>query len=104
MTGSEDPKTLSAPNRHHNAARERAPAVRSSQVLFEPKWDGFRALEYMEQDQCGLVSHKGHGYKAWVRHRCQVGGGSRTSWLKVRNPDYAQCERCAVIVESTCDK
>ena len=37
--------------------------------------DGFRALAYIEQGQRGLVSRKGHVYKAWMRHRYQVDDG-----------------------------
>jgi bifunctional non-homologous end joining protein LigD len=33
--------------------------------LFEPKWDGFRALAYVNGHQCELVSRRGHLYKAW---------------------------------------
>ena len=33
--------------------------------LFEPKWDGFRALAYIEDGECQLVSRKGHSYRAW---------------------------------------
>jgi len=31
--------------------------------LFEPKWDGFRALAYIEHGECRLVSRKGYAYK-----------------------------------------
>jgi bifunctional non-homologous end joining protein LigD len=33
--------------------------------LFEPKWDGFRALAYLEGDGAHLVSRWGHTYKSW---------------------------------------
>jgi bifunctional non-homologous end joining protein LigD len=32
---------------------------------FEPKWDGFRALAYIDGRQCRLVSRRGHVYSAW---------------------------------------
>ena len=47
--------------------------------LFEPKWDGFRALAYIEHGECRLVSRKGYAYKLgrdWQRNyqrRCAVG-------------------------------
>ncbi len=31
--------------------------------LFEVKFDGFRALAYVEDGHCELVSRKGHTYK-----------------------------------------
>ena len=31
--------------------------------LFEVKFDGFRALAYVEDGRCELVSRKGHTYK-----------------------------------------
>ena len=33
--------------------------------LFEPKWDGFRALAYIDGHECRLVSRRGHIYKSW---------------------------------------
>ena len=33
--------------------------------LFEPKWDGFRSLAYIDGHQCRLVSRRGHVYKSW---------------------------------------
>ena len=39
----------------------------------------------------------------WMRHRYQVGGGSRTSWLKVRNPDYSQWEPRSELFEARRD-
>ena len=33
--------------------------------VFEPKWDGFRALAYIEGHRCRLVSRKGYVYKSW---------------------------------------
>jgi bifunctional non-homologous end joining protein LigD len=32
---------------------------------FEPKWDGFRALAYIDSHHCRLVSRKGNTYKSW---------------------------------------
>jgi bifunctional non-homologous end joining protein LigD len=34
--------------------------------IFEPKLDGFRALVYIEDDVCRLVSRRGHVYKAFA--------------------------------------
>lgn len=61
-------------------------------MLFEPKWDGFRALAYIEQGQRGLVSRKGHVYKAWMRHRYQVDDGQSHVVVEGQNPDYSQWE------------
>jgi bifunctional non-homologous end joining protein LigD len=33
--------------------------------LFELKWDGFRAVAYIEKGQCRLVSRKGNTFKSW---------------------------------------
>jgi bifunctional non-homologous end joining protein LigD len=33
--------------------------------IFEPKWDGFRALAYIEKGHCKLVSRRGHVFKSW---------------------------------------
>jgi len=33
--------------------------------LYELKWDGFRALAYVDGHHCRLVSRRGHVYKAW---------------------------------------
>jgi bifunctional non-homologous end joining protein LigD len=33
--------------------------------IFEPKWDGFRALAYIDGHRCRLRSRKGHVYKSW---------------------------------------
>src|SRR5690242_13219117 len=33
--------------------------------LFEPKWDGFRALAYIDGHECRLVSRRGNVYKSW---------------------------------------
>jgi bifunctional non-homologous end joining protein LigD len=33
--------------------------------FFEPKWDGFRALAYIEGHHCRLVSRQGHVYRSW---------------------------------------
>jgi len=33
--------------------------------IFEPKWDGFRALAFIERRRCALVSRRGYAYKAW---------------------------------------
>ena len=33
--------------------------------FFEIKWDGFRALAYIDGHQCRLVSRRGHVYKSW---------------------------------------
>jgi ATP-dependent DNA ligase len=91
--------------------------------LFEPTSDGFRALEYVDRDDCRLVSWRGHVYASGL-HLCEelahamrchtlenrkrllacghdlegivakwLGGtcrtDARTSWLKIRNPEYA---------------
>ena len=34
---------------------------------FEPKWDGFRALAYIDGHHCRLVSRRGHVYQSWPR-------------------------------------
>lgn len=36
-----------------------------SDWLFELKWDGFRALAYIEKGECSLVSRKGNSFKSW---------------------------------------
>jgi len=33
--------------------------------LFEPKWDGFRALAYIDGHTCRLVSRRNNAYKSW---------------------------------------
>jgi len=33
--------------------------------LFEPKWDGFRALAYVDGHHCRMVSRRGNVYKSW---------------------------------------
>ena len=33
--------------------------------LFEPKWDGFRALAYIDGHRCRLVSRRGNVFKSW---------------------------------------
>jgi bifunctional non-homologous end joining protein LigD len=33
--------------------------------VFEPKWDGFRALAYIDGHQCRLVSRRGNIFKSW---------------------------------------
>lgn len=33
--------------------------------IFEPKWDGFRALAYIDRHHCRLVSRRGNVYKSW---------------------------------------
>jgi bifunctional non-homologous end joining protein LigD len=33
--------------------------------LFEPKWDGFRALAYVNGDVCRLFSRRGNVYRSW---------------------------------------
>jgi bifunctional non-homologous end joining protein LigD len=33
--------------------------------LFELKWDGFRALAYIDCHRCRLVSRRGNVYKSW---------------------------------------
>ena len=35
------------------------------ELLFEPKIDGFRALAYVSQGACELVSRNGYGFKSW---------------------------------------
>src|SRR4051794_8159843 len=33
--------------------------------VYEVKWDGFRALAYIDGHDCRLVSRRGHEYKSW---------------------------------------
>lgn len=33
--------------------------------LFEPKWDGFRALAFIDGHRCRLVSRRNNEYKSW---------------------------------------
>jgi bifunctional non-homologous end joining protein LigD len=33
--------------------------------IFEPKWDGFRGIAYIESGHCKLLSRRGYAYKAW---------------------------------------
>jgi bifunctional non-homologous end joining protein LigD len=33
--------------------------------LYELKWDGFRALAYIEDGACHLISRKGNSFKSW---------------------------------------
>jgi bifunctional non-homologous end joining protein LigD len=35
-----------------------------------PRWDGFRALAYIDGHECRLVSRRGHVYKSW-RYLCE---------------------------------
>jgi bifunctional non-homologous end joining protein LigD len=41
--------------------------------LFELKHDGFRAVVYLTDGQCRLVSRKGHTYKSFVPLRAALG-------------------------------
>jgi ATP-dependent DNA ligase len=33
--------------------------------VYEVKWDGFRALAYIDGHQCKLVSRRGREYRSW---------------------------------------
>ena len=33
--------------------------------VFEPKYDGFRALAYIDGHHCQLVSRRGNAFKSW---------------------------------------
>lgn len=35
------------------------------EFVFEPKIDGFRALAYIRDGRCELVSRNGHTFKSW---------------------------------------
>jgi ATP-dependent DNA ligase len=35
--------------------------------LYDVKWDGFRALAYIDGHQCKQVSRLGREYKSWLR-------------------------------------
>jgi hypothetical protein len=37
--------------------------------IFEPKWDGFRALAYIDGHHCRLVSRRDNIYKSWPYRR-----------------------------------
>jgi bifunctional non-homologous end joining protein LigD len=39
---------------------------------FEPKWDGLRALAYIDGRQCRFVSRHGHVYSSWSRLATEV--------------------------------
>jgi hypothetical protein len=34
--------------------------------FYEPKYDGFRALAYIDRKHCQLVSRRGHVFRSWV--------------------------------------
>jgi hypothetical protein len=77
VTPSEDPKTLSAPNRPAMPLVNVREPFDHPEWLFEPKWNGLRALAYIEQGQSRLVSRRGHIYKAWPHLAEEIAGSVR---------------------------
>src|SRR5438477_99355 len=59
--------------------------------LFELKHDGFRALAIVEGHRCSLVSPRGYVFRKWARGPYHT-DGTKTSWIKVKNPTYTQAE------------
>ncbi len=47
------------------------------EFIYEVKFDGFRALAYVQGGQCELVSRKGHVYRRFAELRRR----SRQTWL-----------------------
>ena len=43
----------------------RVAAFNDPEWIYELKWDGFRALAYVENGSCRLVSRKGNTFKSW---------------------------------------
>ena len=39
---------------------------------FEAKWDGFRALAYMNEHECRLVSRRGRLYRSWPQLQAEL--------------------------------
>jgi bifunctional non-homologous end joining protein LigD len=47
--------------------------------LFEPKWDGFRALAYIDGHRCRLVSRRGNVFNSWPYLREEIAHAVRCS-------------------------
>jgi len=57
--------------------------------LYEVKWDGFRALAYVDGHHCKLASRRGHVYKAWP-------------YLETEVSHSIQCDRAVLDGEIGC--
>ena len=67
--------------------------------LFDFKYDGFRALCYIEQGHCRFISRNGNVLSRFESLGNQVAAtlhidpyDTRVRWLKIKNPDYSQRE------------
>ena len=47
--------------------------------IYEVKHDGFRALAYIEDGRCRLVSRNGHVFKSWPDFANEIAGAIRCS-------------------------
>ena len=66
------------------------------EFIYEVKFDGFRALAYVEGGQCELVSRKGHTYKRFQELRTDSPTPTPTQawmpWFPVI--EYDRCTNC----------
>src|SRR5947208_948731 len=77
--------------------QKRVSAFDNPDWIFELKYDGFRALAYIEAGECRLVSRKGNQLKSFpslnlalpLESNPNLLDGS-TSWVKIQNPNYSQ--------------
>jgi ATP-dependent DNA ligase len=58
--------------------------------LFDFKYDGFRALCYLEQGRCRLMC--ANDLEGIVAKRLTDPYNPRARWLKIKNPGYSQNE------------
>ena len=56
--------------------------------LFELKHDGFRALAFVEDGECRLVSHNRNTFRTFPA----VTDKGSPHWIKIKNPNYSQAE------------
>lgn len=56
---------MSLPNFQALRLGRRVAAFNNSAWLYELKWDGFRALAYIKNGECKLISRKGNAFKSW---------------------------------------
>jgi hypothetical protein len=57
--------STAASDRSTDAPATHSRAVRPSDWIFEPKYDGFRAIARIEGHRCTLTSRNGHTFKSW---------------------------------------
>ncbi len=62
--------------------------------LYEVKFDGFRALAYVEKGHCELVSRQGHTYK---RFQDLAHGARERLAFRARCSSGRACRRCTAI-------